>query len=79
MFNFPFKVVKLQIIDSHTGSIFSDPHTDNMILIVSSWKTKPANGESGKCQRGFLLYDAVLQGLKIYLCSVRWNNKTWNL
>lgn len=36
MFNFPFKVVKLQIIDSHTGSIFSDPHTDNMILIVSS-------------------------------------------
>lgn len=71
-FNSPPTAVKLQIVDSHSWSIFSNPYTDNIIIpVVSSWRTKPANGESGKCQIIFLLYDAVLQGLKIYLCSVR--------
>lgn len=78
--NSPPTTVKLQIVDSHSWSIFSNPYTDNTVIpIVSSWRTKPATGESGKCQIIFLLYDAVLQGLKIYLCSVRGNNKAFNL
>lgn len=72
--------VELYIVDCHRWSILSNPYTDNIITpIVSSWGTKPANGESGKCQIILLLYDAVLQGLKIYLWSVRWNNKTFIL
>ena len=71
-FNSSPTTVKLQIIDSHSWSIFSNPYTDNIIIpIVSGWRTKPANAESGKCQIIFLLYDAVLQGLKIHLWSVR--------
>lgn len=59
--------VKLQITDSHSWSVFSNPYTDNVIIpILSSWRIKPANAESGKCQIIFLLYNAVLQGLKIY-------------
>lgn len=79
-FNSLSMTVQLQVADCHSWSILSNPYTDNIITpIVSSWGTKPANGESGKCQIILLLYDAVLQGLKINLCFVRWNNNIFNL
>lgn len=55
-FNFPSKTVELEIINSHSWSISSNPYTDNIILIVSGRRTKPANAESGKCQIFFFFF-----------------------